>query len=115
MNHARFNYVRTFRQRHAFTENELAFLVNHRSHTPISRIEIGRFVPNLSVGLALQVLFRQEPKRLFPGLYEAVEEEVMRRAASFLEDLGDHRGPRSQAKREFLECLAREDHNDEGL
>ena len=52
MNHAAFNYVRTFRQRYCLTEDELAFLVCHSSHARISRIELGRAVPNLSVALA---------------------------------------------------------------
>lgn len=109
MNHASFNYVRTFRQRHCFTEDELAYLVSHRSHTRISRIEIGRATPNLAVGLALQVLFRQEPKQMFPGLYESVEDEVMRRAKCFLDDLDGRNDRRSKAKRELLESLARDD------
>jgi DNA-binding XRE family transcriptional regulator len=107
MNHASFNYVRTYRQRHCFTEDELAFLVSHRSHTRISRIEIGRAVPSLAVGLALEVLFRQTPRQMFPGLYEAVEDEVMRRAKSFLDDLEGRNDRRSHAKRELLEGLAR--------
>lgn len=115
MNHASFNYVRTFRQRHCLTEDELAFLVSHRSHTRISRIEIGRAVPNLAVGLALQVLFRQAPKQMFPGLYESVEDEVMRRAKTFLDDLEGLNDRRSRAKREFLEGLAREGDSDDGV
>jgi DNA-binding XRE family transcriptional regulator len=115
MNNASFNYVRTFRQRHCFTEDELAYLVSHRSHTRISRIEIGRAVPNLTVGLALQVLFRQEPKQMFPGLYESIEDEVMRRAASFLEDLEGHNDRRSRAKRDLLDGLARDDDGDDGV
>jgi DNA-binding XRE family transcriptional regulator len=112
MNHASFNYVRTFRQRHCLTEDELAFLVSHRSHTRISRIEIGRAVPNLAVGLALEVLFRQTPRQMFPGLYEEVEDEVMRRAKSFLDDLEGRGDRRSRAKRDLLESLARADEHD---
>src|SRR5579864_8394666 len=112
MNHAAFNYVRTFRQRHALTEDELAFLVSHHSHTPISRIETGRPVPTLGVGLALEVLFKQSPRHMFPGLYETVEDEVMRRAKSFLDDLEDHTDAKSRAKRDLLEGLARPDDSD---
>ena len=115
MNHAAFNYVRTFRQRYALTEDELAFLVSHRSHARISRIELGRTVPNLAVALALQVLFDQKPHQLFPGLYEAVEDEVMRRAKSFLEDLDGRNDRRSQAKRDLLEGLARPKASDEDV
>jgi DNA-binding XRE family transcriptional regulator len=115
MNHASFNYVRTFRQRHCLTEDELAYLVSHRSHTRISRIEIGRAVPNLAVGLALHVLFRQNPKEMFPGLYESVEDEVMRRAKSFLDDLEGRNDRRSHAKRDLLEGLAREGDSEAGV
>lgn len=111
MNNASFNYVRTFRQRHALTEDELALLINQRSHTSVSRIEVGRRVPNLEGALALQVLFRQEPRRLFPGLYEAVEDGVMRRGKFLIDALAGRTDPRSVAKREFLEGLAREDDN----
>ena len=115
MNHASFNYVRTFRQRYCLTEDELAYLVSHRSHTRSSRIEIGRAVPNLAVGLALQVLFHQQPKQMFPGLYESVEDEVMRRAKCFLDDLEGHNDRRSRAKRDLLEGLARDDDSDDGV
>lgn len=115
MNHHAFNYVRTLRQRHGFSEDELAFLVSHHSHAPISRIELGRAVPNLGVALALQVLFGQEPRRIFPGLYDNVQDEVMRRAQSFLEDLEGRDDRRSRAKREFLEGLAGRDLDDDGV
>ena len=113
MNNASFNYVRTFRQRHALTEDELAFLISQRSHTAVSRIEVGRRVPNLEGALALQVLFRQQPRQMFPGLYEAVEDGVMRRGKALIDDLAGKSDPRSVAKREFLEGLAREDGGDE--
>jgi len=109
MNHASFNYVRTYRQRHALTEDDLAFLINLRSHTSISKIEVGRRVPNLECALALQVLFRQSPRQMFPGLYEAVEDGVMRRGKFLIDGLAGKTDPRSVAKREFLEGLARED------
>ena len=109
MNNASFNYVRTFRQRHCLTEDELAFLVSRRSHARISRIEIGRAVPNLAVAMALQVLFRQPPKEMFPGLYETVEDDVMRRAKNFLDDIEGLNDRKTRAKRELLEGLARAD------
>jgi DNA-binding XRE family transcriptional regulator len=115
MNNASFNYVRTFRQRHALSEDELAFLISHRSHTTISKIEVGRRAPNLAGALALQVLFRQQPRQMFPGLYEAVEEGVMQRAKTFIDDLEGRSDPRSLAKREFLEGLARVEDSNEAI
>ena len=107
MNNESFNYVRTFRQRHALSEDELAFLISQRSHTTISKIETGRRTPNLEGALALQVLFRQQPRQMFPGLYELVEDGVMQRGKSMIDDLADRVDRRSVAKREFLEGLAR--------
>lgn len=113
MNNASFNYVRTFRQRHALTADELAYLINQSSHARISKIEVGRRAPNLEGALGLQVLFRQQPRQLFPGLYEVVEEGVMQRVKEMLDDLDGRTDPRSHAKREFLENVARPDANDE--
>lgn len=115
MKHGSFNYVRTHRQHHCLTEDELAFLICHRSHTKISRIELGCAVPSLAVGLALERLFGQRPKELFPDLYEGVEDELMRRAKSFLDDLEGRNDRRSQAKRALLESLAASDSSDDGL
>jgi transcriptional regulator with XRE-family HTH domain len=114
MNHASFNYVRTFRQRHAFNEGELAFLTNLRSSSAVSRIEIGGRVPSLEVALALQVVFDQSPRDLFPGSYEAAEESVMRRAHLLIEELEAAGDARSRAKRAFLEGLPRRG-NDDGV
>lgn len=102
MNHASYNYVRTFRQRHSLSEDELAFLITQQSPSAVSKFETGRRLPNLYTALALQILFRQEPRQLFPGLYEMVLDELMRRVKELLDRLvGDD--PRTVAKREFLE------------
>jgi DNA-binding XRE family transcriptional regulator len=107
MNYASFNHLRTFRQRPGLTEDELAFLINQHSPTAIARIEAGRRCPDLQGALALQVVFRQEPRQLFPGLYERVEEGVMRRAKFLIDRLGNRTDRRSLAKRDFLSGLAR--------
>jgi transcriptional regulator with XRE-family HTH domain len=112
MNNSSFNYVRTFRQRYGLNERELAFLINQRSHTAVSRIEVGDRVPDLEGSLALQVVFRQPPHRVFPGFYELVEEGVMRRAVTLIAELAEDKSERSGAKRAFLESLARPDESD---
>ena len=108
-----FNYVRTYRQRYGLSVHELAHLIN-RSPGYVPQMEYGDSVPSLEVALALQVLFRQHPRRLFAGLYDAVEDGVMRQAAELLASLEDRDDRRSAAKREFLEKLATPD-NDEGV
>lgn len=111
MHDASFNHVRAFRQRFALTEDDLAFLINLHSPTAIGRIEAGRRLPDLRSSLALQVLFRQTPRQLFPGVYDAVEEGVMRRAKHLIDRLGDRSDHRSVAKRDFLQRLARGDND----
>ncbi len=103
-----FNFVRTFRQRHALTERELAFLIN-RSQTTVSSMEYGDTAPYLDAALALQALFRLPPKELFPGMYEKVEDRVMQRAAELIRKLEADTDRRSLAKLDFLESLPRED------
>jgi len=112
MKNSSFNYVRTFRKRHALTGLELASLIGHRSDRTVHWYEKGERVPTLEAALALQILFRQLPHQLFPGLYEAVEDKVMRRAAAMLRQLEGRKDRRTAAKRELLEFLPRWDASD---
>lgn len=112
MKHSSFNYVRTFRKRHALSEFELAFLIGQRSDRTIYWYERGDRAPTLKAALAFQVLFSQEPHQLFPGLYDAVEEDVMRRALHMLRQLEGKHDRKSEAKRRFLEALPRGGAND---
>jgi transcriptional regulator with XRE-family HTH domain len=105
MTNSSFNYVRTFRKRHALSKFELAFLIGQRSDSAVHWFERGDRKPTLEAALALQILFSQVPHQLFPGLYEAVEERVMRRAAQMLRDLEGRRDRKSEAKRRLLEQL----------
>lgn len=114
MTHRSFNYVRTYRRRYALTAEELGFLMNLRGHSAIAQYESGERNPTLEGALALQVLFNQQPRQLFPGLYERVEDRVMRRVAKLLDCMEDKRDRRSLAKREFLEAIPGEA-NDEGV
>ena len=110
-----FNYVRTFRLRSALSEEDLAFLLNQKAQSAISQFEAGDRVPGLESTLGLEVLFRQTPRQLFPGYYEWVQEEVMRRACELLDRLGSASDQRSRHKRAFLETLAQGHGDDEPL
>jgi len=112
MKHSTFNYVRASRQRTAFTEEELAFLINQRSKTSVSLIEAGDRVPGLEGAMALQVVFGLAPKELFPELYEHVEDAVMRRAQLLYEKFEEKSDSRSQAKLTALEEMAKRRDNE---
>ncbi len=100
--------MRMYRQRYALSERELAFLIDQHWQTTISRLEGGRHPVSLQVALALQVLFRVEPRKLFPDLYDGVEDVVMRRAKALVDKLEGKTDARSAHKRNFLESLASE-------
>ncbi len=97
------NYVRTQRRRWAFTQEEVADLLGFESRTCISRIEQGKRVPTLESALALEVLFGEPPKSLFPHVYAEAEEALMQRAAVLYEGLINTTSPREKRKCELLE------------
>ncbi len=105
MKHSAFNYVRTFRQRFALSEGELALLIGQRSASAVSHFESGDRVPNLEGALALQILFGQAPREMFPEFDEFVEDALMRRAAELLTQLEGKTDQRSEAKRRLLEGI----------
>jgi len=103
MKHCSFNYVRTCRQRHALSAEELASLINQRSAAAVSQFESGDRVPTLEGALALQVVFGLAPRELFPDFFASIEDAVMRRAANLYEQLEGLTDRSSQAKRTLVE------------
>jgi transcriptional regulator with XRE-family HTH domain len=98
-------YVRRNRKRWALTQDELAFLVG-RTQAQLSRYEAGDGMPDFDAVLSLQVIFGQSPRALFPDLYRAVEERVMRRAAEFDRTLSRRHDRPAQIKRDLLVGMA---------
>jgi transcriptional regulator with XRE-family HTH domain len=106
MKHCAFNYVRTHRQRHALSTDDLAQLIGQASPTIISRYECGSRQPTLEIALALQVIFGLAPREMFPDLFAQVEAAVMERAAGLYSKLDDLTDRRSIARRELLDDMA---------
>lgn len=105
MKHSSFNYVRVSRERHGLSREDLAGLMEQRSLRAIRRFERGDAVPTLEGALALQVIFGMEPRDIFPGLFEVVEDAVMRRARDLYAKLEGLTDRWSAAKRELLEAI----------
>ncbi len=101
------NYVRTQRRRWTFTQEEVAALLGFESRTCISRIEQGKRVPTLESALALEVLFGESPKSLFPHVYTEVEDLLMQRAAVLYEGFINSTSPREKRKCELLKRALR--------
>lgn len=92
-------------KRHGLSRINLAQLVGYKSRKSLNRIANGRRKPTLETAFALQIIFGFVPHELFPGLFERVEEGVMRRGQELhvlLEGLDDSR---STAVRELLEAM----------
>lgn len=99
--------MRTCRQRHGLTEEELAFLIDYGSRNSISLVETGDRVPRLEGVMALQIVFGMASRELFPELYDQVQDAVMRRARVLYERFEESDDPRSEAKLSLLEEMAR--------
>jgi len=100
-----FNHVRTHRKRNALSTTELASLVGLAAPSAVRRLERGERAPSLKTAIGLQVVFGTAPREMFPGLYEAVEETVMREAEVLYTAVDGREDPRSRAKRELLDAM----------
>src|ERR1700726_3489861 len=100
-----FNYVRTHRERHALTVDELGHLTGHVS-SGITKIESGDRLPSLAVALGLQVIFGLAPREMFPDFFGCIEEAVMRRTAALYDEMEGRDDRRSVAKRALFDETA---------
>ena len=113
MRYSTFNYIRSFRKQHALSTNELAFLIGQRSKSAVSQFEAGDRHPSLVAAFALQVIFGQGSHELMPGLFEHVEETVMRRVAELIQRLEGRADRASQTKLDLLHGIpGRREDND---
>src|SRR5688500_9601888 len=103
------NYLRVRRRQWALTQKELAFLFGYQNEAIVSRFERHERRITLSIAFACQLIFRAEPREIFPGLFEHVEDGVVRRMLELYERLKQGKpSKRSLAKLELLhEALAR--------
>lgn len=78
--HPLLNYLRTYRRRAGFSQDELVYLLGGRGGAKVCRYERGVRLPNLRTALAYEILFRASARELFTGLYRKVEKNVLERA-----------------------------------
>ena len=93
------NYLRMFRKRAYFTQDEVSFLLGTVSGTRVSRYEQFSREPGLETILAYGVIFAVPPEQLFAGLYERIEGKVKERATELVRQLEAGRlGPVAEHK-----------------
>lgn len=109
------NYVRTERRRWALTQREMASLLGFESRASVSRIELGKYDPDLETALALEVLFGVAPRIMFPQVFGEIEEQVMCQAVLLYEATEKSSKPRERRKRELLELAVRRATAHQGL
>jgi DNA-binding XRE family transcriptional regulator len=97
------SYVRPYRLRWGFTQQELAFLIGAKRRKVISSLEGRGRNPRLSSAFALNVVFGTKSRDLFPALYIEVEEAVIARAYDLYERLQGNPSRATRAKLDFLE------------
>lgn len=74
-------YLRTFRKRSGYTQDELSFLFGMASDQAVSRLERRRAEPSARILIAGEVIFGARPQDLFPAFCNEVRSDVFERAA----------------------------------
>lgn len=74
------NYLRTYRRRAGFSQDEVAYLLGAKSGTKTSRYERFRRTPSLETALAYEAVFGIPVRELFAGVSQKVERETRMRA-----------------------------------
>lgn len=82
------NYLRTYRKRAGFTQNEIAFLLGCKSGTKLSRYEQFNRLPKIETVFACEAIFRVPSRDLFAGIFHEVEKAIKARARKLARRLG---------------------------
>lgn len=106
MAHRLSNYLRTYRKRSGFTQDEIAYLLGCKNGAKVSRYENFSRLPGVKTSFAYSVIFRVPQQELFAGEYQKVEKDVLMRARRLkkkYEAIEDD--PRLRQKINFLQVL----------
>lgn len=98
-------YLRSQRLAAGLSQFELGKLLGV-SEDVISNCEVGRSVPRSAMVLGCELVFGKHPAKLFPALYEIVQEAIGIRAAALDERLRGRTDPSSLKKLRLLKRIA---------
>jgi len=100
------NYLRTYRKRLGFSQDEVAFLLQCKSGAKVSRYEHFGREPGLRTALAYEAIFKVPVSELFAGIYEQVERKTLDQVRRLSEKLNssDPPHPRHQRRRSQVEA-----------
>lgn len=86
MSHLLPSYLHTLRKQWGLSQSEFAALFGI-TVSALSRFETTARRPTVNLLLATEVIFGQPARKIFPALYEGVEDKIMRRARILYERL----------------------------
>lgn len=99
------NYLAFHRRQNCLSEQELAALLGYSSRSSVSRCESGERIPTLRFAMACEVVFGVPAARLFPGLFQKVEETVLTNGAKLDKSLRGLTGEGAARKRRLLQGI----------
>ena len=99
------NYLRTFRKRLGFTQQEVAMLLGCSDGSEVSRHERFGQRPALATAFLYGLLFCVPLEELFAGVYDEAGEDLIHRVSRLVEELKKHPNAGVLRKRQFLEGL----------
>jgi transcriptional regulator with XRE-family HTH domain len=97
------NYLRTYRKQVGLSQKEVAFLLGLKSGATVSRYEVFQRLSILETILAYEVIFGVPVRELFGGVFEKVNQDVIRRANLLAGALQEEKASRATARK--LELL----------
>src|SRR5262244_2102882 len=74
------NYLRTYRKRSGLSQDEVAFLLDCKNGTKVSRYERSVRKPSLQTLFAYELVFGAPARELFAGAYQKVQKKISKRA-----------------------------------
>jgi transcriptional regulator with XRE-family HTH domain len=97
------SYLRSYRLRWGLSQGELAYLLGWRTEGIISRLEKKKRPPSAKMLIGCYILFGTRAAELFPGLFNGVEADVMKRVWELYEQIQGNPSERTKAKIQLLE------------
>ncbi len=104
------NYMKTYRKRRGFSQEEVAFLIGSEAGTTVMRHETNARVPSLETAILYQVILGAPVTELFSGMLRSAEDVVSAQAEELLVQLKEAKDcPRVRRKIESAVALMNSD------
>src|SRR5260221_8002143 len=95
------NYIFNMRRNRRFLQKQLALLIGHRYTYMLSKYEHGVKLPSLETALILEIALGVRLPELYPGLYQRLQRQVLKRSRSLPTALRRDLGSRLLGKDDY--------------